>query len=165
MKLLNNSRDVVFGTVVDCACGEGDGTKMLAGKKIIGVDIDRKKIETAKQLSDNMFIVGSVCNLPLQSSSVDIFICSETLEHLDARESELAVAEIIRVMRAGGCLCITVPADKKVCLQNKYHKRYWSKDDLERSFFSFRVLRFSLFSKNPANKKRSNLVMLLTKNV
>jgi len=98
-------------TIVDCACGEGDGTRMFAqyAKYLIGIDSDAKKIKKAKkEIKGIRFIVSSISSLALRNSMADIFICSETLEHLSSFESHLACEEIERVCKFGCFLCITV---------------------------------------------------------
>jgi len=72
------------------------------------------KAETAK---------GDALDLPYPDGVFDCVIASEILEHVP--EDDRAIAELVRVLRPGGALAITVPRwlPEKVCwvLSDEYH--------------------------------------------
>ena len=98
--------------VLDIASGEGYGTSILAevARSAIGVDISKEVIDLAqtKYKSGNIsFKVGSCEDIPLPSSSVDVVVSFETLEHIEAHDRFMR--EIKRVLRADGILIISTP--------------------------------------------------------
>lgn len=151
--------------VVDCACGVGDGSIhfVRSGGKVYGIDIDNKCItEGGNAFPDIKFIVGSILDVRLPDKYADIFVCSETLEHLTRKESLIASKEIQRVCKFDAYLCITVPNNKKNCLSKKLHKQYLSVLDIKNHFPNWKILHNSVFYKNPKNKKNSgNRVLIL----
>ncbi|SDJ34514.1 Methyltransferase domain-containing protein [Frankineae bacterium MT45] len=52
-------------------------------------------------------LLSMAAPLPFQASSFDTILCTSVLEHVD--NAEKAVAEMVRVLRPGGQLIITVP--------------------------------------------------------
>jgi SAM-dependent methyltransferase len=82
---------------------------------------------------------GDALELPFPDASFDRVIASEVLEHIWA--DELAIAELVRVLRPGGRLAVTVPAElpERLCwaLDPQYfdtpggHIRIYRRRDLE----------------------------------
>jgi SAM-dependent methyltransferase len=82
---------------------------------------------------------GDALELPFPAASFDRIIASEVLEHIWA--DELAIAELVRVLRPGGRLAVTVPSElpERLCwaLDAHYHDtpgghiRIYSRRDLE----------------------------------
>ena len=68
-------------------------------------------------------VVGDALALPYQDGTFDVVIASEILEHVPADDA--AIAELVRVLRPGGVLAVTVPRwlPEKVCwlLSDEYH--------------------------------------------
>lgn len=108
--------------VLDLGCGEGrhtHGLHMLDGIEAIGVDTDVASLEKAREglatlpqrpeggAQTTQFLVGNATGLEFADNSFDALICSEVLEHLS--DYDTALAEIRRVLKPGGRLCITVP--------------------------------------------------------
>jgi SAM-dependent methyltransferase len=66
---------------------------------------------------------GDALALPYPDGTFDIVIASEILEHVPADEA--AIAELVRVLKVGGTLVVTVPRwlPEKVCwlLSDEYH--------------------------------------------
>ena len=94
--------------VLDAGCGTGLITRNLSGEGVLGVDINAWNLQQARlHAPDAGFVTGDAENLPLASSSFDLALCTETLEHLN--EPEKAVSELVRVLRPGGRLIGSVP--------------------------------------------------------
>jgi ubiquinone/menaquinone biosynthesis C-methylase UbiE len=79
-------------TVLDIACGEGYGSKLLSSKalRVTGVDIDFETIANAKQkyISPNLtFTQGSADKIPVEDASIDVVISFETIDYIIARKN------------------------------------------------------------------------------
>jgi SAM-dependent methyltransferase len=68
-------------------------------------------------------VVGDVLSLPYADETFDCVIASEILEHVP--EDDAAIAELIRVLKVGGTLVVSVPRwlPERVCwlLSDEYH--------------------------------------------
>ena len=123
--------------VLDIGCGEGRhsiaANYWFPNATCIGVDINLKDLRAAsakqKSLLDEekspvAFACADALKLPFQSTSIDHCICSEVLEHLP--DYQTALEEILRVLKPGGSLSISVPRawPEKICwmLSKHYHQ-------------------------------------------
>jgi SAM-dependent methyltransferase len=98
--------------VLDIACGEGYGAKLLAhvATEVTGVDIDAETIAHAKGAYRHRnlhFLQGSCTEIPCADQSVDLVASFETIEHI--REHDRFLQEIKRVLAPGGILVISSP--------------------------------------------------------
>jgi len=124
--------------VLDCACGEGYGSRILgdAARSVTGVDIDSASIDHARRRygRDGLeFIRASALDLPFEDDRFDAVVSFETLEHL-AEHDEL-MTEFRRVLRPGGFLLMSSP-DKKTYsddtgFENEFHVRELYRDQFE----------------------------------
>ncbi|MGH9959229.1 MAG: class I SAM-dependent methyltransferase, partial [Pyrinomonadaceae bacterium] len=106
--------------VADLGCGSG---AMLCEVLRVrptwigyGLDISEKAVNYARRLAAHkdvdaraQFQTGCLTNLPFASSSLDLVIASEVVEHLP--HPERVFAELSRVLTPGGLLLVTVPAE------------------------------------------------------
>lgn len=142
---------------VDCACGVGEGTAMFANagaSHVHGFDLSDDAVNAAKQrcagLPNVTIRKSSALSLPLASSSVDIFVSLETIEHLDHDREFLA--EVGRVLSADGTLVCSTPnrsvtmPGKKISDKpwNPFHVREYGVDEfvtlLKDGFRTIRLL-------------------------
>lgn len=148
----HNALKLVKGkTVLDIACGEGYGTKILSksANKVIGIDIDNSSIDHAKKTykEDNIeFICGNVTDIPLLNDTVDVVVSYETIEHIDETTQKKFLTEIKRVLKESGILIISTP-DKanytdRYSHKNKFHIKEFHKDE----FISFLGMHFNQVS-------------------
>jgi SAM-dependent methyltransferase len=82
---------------------------------------------------------GDALHLPFPDGSFDVIVASEVLEHLWA--TEWAMSELVRVLRPGGRIAVTVPSEfpERICwaLDREYHDvpgghvRIFKRRDLE----------------------------------
>lgn len=117
-------------TVLDCACGLGYGTAMLAarsaGMSFIGIDIDAASIAYARDNFSDYQIdfrtSSAICLDFLKDNSIDLAVSFETLEHLEDYSGFLQ--EIARVLKPDGRVIVSVPnlwIDKTGFDPNPYH--------------------------------------------
>lgn len=110
------ANDFVSGKIVlDIASGEGYGSFLLSklASNVIGVDIDNESIERAKikyKRHNLIFLQGRADEIPIESSSIDVVVSFETIEHHDKHHEMLI--EIKRVLKKDGILIMSSP-DKK----------------------------------------------------
>lgn len=138
---------VVGKAVLDIACGEGYGTNLLLkkAKKVIGVDISEEAISHARKKYDSNpnieFRVGSCTNIPCESTSFDVVVSFETIEHI--AEHEKMLDEIKRVLKHDGVLILSSPNKKTPVgvstLKNEFHLK-------ELEFAEFKDILSSKFS-------------------
>jgi SAM-dependent methyltransferase len=80
-------RQFMYGRIVDCACGVGYGTWLLAKNPDVrhayGVDIDGEAIQAARSefASPRVeFLQGDIASMKLEA--IDVLVSLETIEHL-----------------------------------------------------------------------------------
>lgn len=93
------------GLVVD-AGGGGRFTKGMKRFEDVFRDIDYRTLDVSAVTRPD--IVGSIESMPFEDCSVDAFICRSVLEHV--RSPERAVSEMLRSLKPGGQVLITVPS-------------------------------------------------------
>ena len=106
--------------LLDMGCGEGRhsiGALLETSANVVGLDLSLNDLNIAKsRLSDfdteNLethctFGVGNITDIPLEDSSLDAVICSEVLEHVESPEE--SIIEMIRVLKPGGIIALSVP--------------------------------------------------------
>jgi len=121
--------------VLDAGCGSGrhlcDAFR-APGVAVAGVDINWDHLCKAKgflslmagEKPGNWIITrADIVALPYADGAFDVVVCSEVLEHLP--EGRAAVSELVRVLKPGGDLVVTVPRylPERVCwaLSSAYH--------------------------------------------
>jgi len=121
--------------IVDCGCGVGCIGKILLDsgyKNFFGFDISAKKINKCRMLGINA-AVGSIDNIPFESSKADCVICSEVLEHLEENVYEKAIDEIKRILKPSSYLIITFPTSGLT----KWHIREISLSEIKEKFSEY----------------------------
>lgn len=108
--------------VLDVGCGSGRHTCAaygLTNVTAVGADIDAQEIREARrrlQLHEGLgahgggrwcVTVADIRRLPFPDAHFDLVICSEVLEHL--ADESAAIAEIVRVLKPGCALVVSVP--------------------------------------------------------
>jgi ubiquinone/menaquinone biosynthesis C-methylase UbiE len=107
-------------SVADLGCGSGVILSEILMMKPLwtgrGLDISReaiayaRKLAAHKQVADRTsFRTGNVTHLPYADESLNLVIASEIIEHMP--EPELVVGEIVRVLKPGGQLILTMPIE------------------------------------------------------
>jgi GT2 family glycosyltransferase/2-polyprenyl-3-methyl-5-hydroxy-6-metoxy-1,4-benzoquinol methylase len=116
--------------VLDIACGEGYGSKILSAEavSVVGVDVDDASVVHAAATytdANIKFLRGDIVAIPLGDASVDLVVSFETLEHLT--DHRTMMREIKRVLTPGGVLVVSSPDKREYSdlpnYKNPYHLR------------------------------------------
>lgn len=124
--------------VLDMGCGGGRHAfeMMRRGATVVALDRDFEELEDVRATSGAMHeagelpdgepggpVQGDALHLPFPDGSFDRIVTSEVLEHIP--DDEAAMAELVRVLRPGGRIAVTVPTwlPERVCwaLSTDYH--------------------------------------------
>ncbi len=112
--------------VLDVGCGGGILAYLLNQRKVkvCGIDISKNSIEHCKKYMPNLeFKESSIYSIPY-NEEFDVVASNQLLEHL--KEPERAIKEMIRVLKPGGTLLITVPIGHQLDLSRDVgHVQHW----------------------------------------
>lgn len=125
--------------VLDLGCGGGRHAFELyrRGADVTAFDQDVEELENvaamfaamkdegeAPETAQAQTVSGDALALPFPDAHFDIVIASEILEHIP--EDEKAMAELVRVVKPGGRVVVTVPRNwpERICwaLSDEYHQ-------------------------------------------
>ena len=145
LKIYRNS------TVIDVGCGVGSNLTLLKsmGFKVIGIDSEIYSLSFAKNLFEVFLINGDLVRLPIKSSSIDLVIATDILEHLN--DDTMGIKEIHRTLAREGMVVLTVPAFEFLWGTQDVvgmHKRRYSKKGFLRKLEheGFTILKSSYFN-------------------
>lgn len=100
--------------ILDCACGRGFYLKYyrtVSAVRLVGLELEDEIIRKAQanvgHLPDLTLTRGNIYALPFPDNYFDGVILSEILEHID--EDVRGLKEVLRVLKPGGVVAITVP--------------------------------------------------------
>jgi SAM-dependent methyltransferase len=124
--------------VIDVGCGAGRHAfeAYRRGADIVAFDRDESELRSVETVLREMaetgeaprdalakVVVGDALSLPYADETFDCVIASEILEHVP--QDDAAIAELIRVLKVGGTLAVSVPRwlPERVCwlLSDEYH--------------------------------------------
>ena len=123
--------------VLDCACGEGYGSNLLAERalSVLGLDCSVTAVEHARgryRRSNLCFDVADATALTIDSC-VDVVVSFETLEHLAAQDAMLAGFK--RALTADGLLLLSSPDKLNYSdipgYNNEFHVKELYRSELE----------------------------------
>ncbi len=125
--------------VLDMGCGAGRHAFEMyrRGADVIALDQDADELSTVSEWFAAMREEGGIpegaeadvkqgdaLNLPFPDGEFDRVVAAEVLEHIP--DDDAAIAELVRVLRPGGTIAVTVPRwlPEKVCwlLSDAYHE-------------------------------------------
>lgn len=125
-----------------CACRDDLACLTSAERPKEGRPPDPDASIRASGAHRGLVVKGSVAKLPFRDEAFDAVICSEVLEHID--DYEAAMAELVRVLKPGGRLALSVPRylPERICwlISPAYHQepgghvRIYRKKELYASF-------------------------------
>ncbi|NJK91561.1 MAG: methyltransferase domain-containing protein [Blastochloris sp.] len=91
---------------IDCACGAGDLSALLATShpqgKVIGLDLHPQTLDYARQrhhLPNLSWQQGDIKQLPFPDHSMDVVTCQLALHHFSDDDAVLILRELLRVSR------------------------------------------------------------------
>ena len=121
--------------VLDVGCGTGRHACEIfrtLGADVAGIDLNMEDLRKAALTlylmdgaGDGSWIISKAdaTKLPFRDSFFDVVICSEVLEHIP--ENRAAIAELVRVLKQGKNLVVSVPRflPERICwaLSSDYH--------------------------------------------
>ncbi len=127
--------------LLDLGCGFGRHAFEAArhGARVVALDYSDAELKEVRntfgamaeagQVSEDSCVgtvQGDATRLPFADASFDKIVASEVLEHIG--DDQQALCELSRILKPGGMLAATVPAElpEKVCwkLSNQYHAPY-----------------------------------------
>ena len=160
--------------VVDCACGSGESSSIFSksgAKRVVGIDVDAEAVERAKSKYQGAgldFCLGNGREIPLEDSTFDIFVCLETIEHVN--EDAGFLAEAWRVLRPGGILICSTPnrdvtnpgASLNDAPWNHFHVREYNEADFER-LLKARFEIVERYGQNPVHRTVSQASRIIAK--
>jgi len=125
--LLKNGR----ARVLDIGCGTGLILQGISGESYaIGVDFSSKALSFCEKRNLENLVRGDVRDLPIATSSVDLVLALDLLEHIE--DDKGLMNEIRRVLKPEGYLLATVPAHQYLWSEHDealHHYRRYSKRD------------------------------------
>lgn len=94
------------GNVLDVGCGAQPFRPLINSKaRYVGIDTNAAKPHFGYEMPDTTYFSGDVW--PVLDASMDVVLCTETLEHV--LETRRFLAEAARCLVPGGTLLLTVP--------------------------------------------------------
>ena len=94
------------GAVLDLACGSGPLAEHLPGW--VGVDTSGAELSAARDRGRGPLVLASAASLPVRTAGLEAVVCSMGMQIIDPFDA--ALAEVARVLRAGGTAILLVPA-------------------------------------------------------
>lgn len=97
---------------IDIGCGPGYFARELSnrGWRTTCIDTDRKNVELAKNVADEIYLGDGLRILSkLPASQYDLILSLEIIEHMPKKYGENLLVEIVRVLKPYGRLIISTP--------------------------------------------------------
>jgi SAM-dependent methyltransferase len=120
------------GRILDVGCGHGfESVRFLApGRQVVGVDYSAEAVAASARYGCQGLRVAQMdaLGLGLRTASFDAACSSHLIEHFT--DPELHVAELARVVRDDGMVCILTP-NKTADFENPFHVHLFDHDELQ----------------------------------
>jgi len=135
--LIENLKRMEFESLLEIGCGRGEHLTNIESafpkKRLVGIDIDKNKIESAKVcLKNTQLFVKDLLELPFEDKSFDIVLSSAVLFYITPENIRKALSEMIRVGKNQLIFFeFYSPIEMKIARENYYARDY---EALLRSF-------------------------------
>jgi SAM-dependent methyltransferase len=120
--------------VLDVGTSTGTNLRMLRDlgfANVEGLDLSDEAIRYCAEKALGLVHKGDICGMPFSDASFDVVLATDVIEHVE--DDQLALTELVRVLKPGGLAIITVPAFQKLYgLQDRVarHLRRYLRQDL-----------------------------------
>jgi SAM-dependent methyltransferase len=120
--------------ILDVGCGTG-GTmdRLREWSCVTGLDLEPYALEFCKSRRHDDLILGSATEMPFESNKFDAAVALDVLEHIPDHVS--AAQEILRVLKPGGTLVVTVPAYQSLWSGHDvalHHQRRYRAEEMQK---------------------------------
>lgn len=121
--------------ILDIGSGDGLITYLIKG---VGIDDNDIAVKLAREHGVKVSF-GSAYDIPYEDNSFEAVFMGDVLEHLET--PDLAIKEVKRVLKKGGRFYVTTPpAREDRILQDIYHYREYTKNELVNYLKDFKLL-------------------------
>jgi SAM-dependent methyltransferase len=95
--------------LLDVGCGTGWFSRLAKdrGAEVVSLDIGVQLLKKVGEKCDTRRVAADACSLCFPDAVFDVVLATESIEH--TLDPKLALAELLRVLRPGGSLVVTVP--------------------------------------------------------
>lgn len=106
---LLDGETIAGARVLDAGCGTGwfSAEACARGGRVVSLDIGGELLSQVGGKCRSSRVQGSALSLPFPSGVFDLVVSSEMIEHTP--DPRRAVGELLRVLKPGGTLALTVP--------------------------------------------------------
>ncbi len=119
-------------SVLDLGSATGGNSILLRELGFTVTGIELSDFGYQSQIAKGLDVVqADACNIPFSDNTFDAIICLDLLEHIE--KHSLAIAEVVRVVKAGGMILISVPEDMAMWSDHDIvvsHYRRYSLDEI-----------------------------------
>jgi SAM-dependent methyltransferase len=100
--------------ILDGGAGQGTMSRRLTelGYEVTSTDASRAAVAALRQRVPGQVVEADLTALPFDNASFDAAVLGEVLEHIE--DDRGALEEVARVLRPGGVLAVSVPANPKL---------------------------------------------------
>jgi SAM-dependent methyltransferase len=148
VELLNFIRPGKSERILDAGCGTGVNILRLHSQvqSIVGIDYARGSVERCRKrvqgarASNVSLMVGSISEVPLETSSIDKILCLSVLQYMDDEEVRRTIREFARLLRPEGDLILHVKNRSSL---------YWSTLLVAKKILASLGLRKALYNVRP----------------
>ena len=160
--ILSKLKEAPFGNIIDIGCGDGrlvqEIQRAFPGKEIFGIDYSLRAITLARAMNPG----GNYRQLNILTQEgekqYDAGILMEVFEHIPPEDSDAFIRAIVKLLKPGGVLFVTVPHANKP-LEYK-HYRHFSSQSLSAAFAPyFDIQEVVPFEKGRRRKKIIDFIL------